>query len=132
MSATAPSAWSVGEPLAGRITGLLDAVVDPCSAASVLSMSIVQLGLIRDVSWGDDDAELVVHLRLTSPSCMMVTYIAREVTERLGTLPGVLRVRVEPDEGLDWDPSMMDPHVAQERARRLVHLDLASLGRSAS
>ena len=85
-------------------------------------MSIVELGLVRDVAL--DDGVLTVYLRLTSPSCMMVAYIAKEVVARLNGLPGVATVRVAADEGLDWDPSMMDQHVAAERARRLVRLGI--------
>jgi metal-sulfur cluster biosynthetic enzyme len=125
---TASETWSLDGPIAGEVERSLGAVVDPCSTASVLSMSIVELGLIRDVTL-NDAGDLEVHLRLTSPSCMMVAYIAREVTDRLIDLPGVASVRVVPDEGLDWSPSMMDPDVAEERERRLVHLDLPVLAR---
>jgi metal-sulfur cluster biosynthetic enzyme len=113
--------WSIGES-AGLIRQLLADVVDPCSTASVLPMSIVELGLIRDVVL--DDGVLTVYLRLTSPSCMMVAYIAKEVITRLGALPEVTEVGVLPDEGLDWDPSMIDRRVAAERSRRLVQLGM--------
>jgi metal-sulfur cluster biosynthetic enzyme len=116
------SQWTIGEPATTRVRQLLAEVVDPCSTASVLPMSIVELGLVRDVVL--DEGVLAVYLRLTSPSCMMVAYIAKEVIARLGHLPGVTEVRVMPDEGLDWDPSMMDPHVAAERSRRLVRLGM--------
>ena len=131
MSTAAPDAhreergvsdWSIGEPAAARVRRLLADVVDPCSTASVLPMSIEELGLIRDVTL--EGGVLAVHLRLTSPSCMMVAYIAKEVTERLGGEPGVTDVRVVPDEGLDWDPSMMDRGVAAERSRRLTLLGM--------
>jgi metal-sulfur cluster biosynthetic enzyme len=114
--------WSIGEPAGTRVRQLLAGVVDPCSTASVLPMSIVELGLVRDVALGD--GVLTVYLRLTSPSCMMVAYIAKEVVARLNGLSGVAEVRVAADEGLDWDPSMMDQHVAAERARRLVRLGM--------
>lgn len=114
--------WSIGEPAVTRVRQLLAGVVDPCSTASVLPMSIVELGLVRDVAL--DDGVLSVYLRLTSPSCMMVAYIAKEVVARLNGLPGVAEVRVAADDGLDWDPSMMDQHVAAERARRLVLLGM--------
>ena len=114
--------WSLDETLAEMVHERLQQVVDPCSAASVLAMSIVELGLIRDVELVG--GALLVRLRLTSPSCMMVAYIGREVTSRLADLPGVARVEVCPDEGLDWEPAFMDPEMAVERERRLVHLDL--------
>lgn len=115
--------WSVPDELGMLIEEQLAGVVDPCSTASVVSMSIVELGLVPDVSL--DQGVLTVHLRLTSPSCMMVGYIAREVEERLSGLEGVGSVVVQPDAGLDWDPSMMDPHVARERGRRLTLLRLS-------
>jgi metal-sulfur cluster biosynthetic enzyme len=114
--------WSLDESLAQVVHERLQQVVDPCSAASVLPMSIVELGLVRDV--GLVDGALLVRLRLTSPSCMMVAYIGKEVAVRLEGLPGVDRVEVCPDEGLDWEPVFMDPDKAAERERRLVHLDL--------
>jgi metal-sulfur cluster biosynthetic enzyme len=120
-SATAQH-WSIGEPAESGIKSRLEGVVDPCSTASVLPMNIVQLGLIRDVTL--DRGVLSVFLRLTSPSCMMVAYIAREVTERLGTMTGVSEVSVIPDEGLEWEPSMIDERVAAERSRRLVLLGM--------
>jgi metal-sulfur cluster biosynthetic enzyme len=109
--------WSLPAGMAPVVERHLGAIVDPCSTASVLSMSILAMGLIRDVTL--DDGVLTVHLRLTSPSCMMVGYIAHEVTHRLSDLPGVRDVAVAPDEGLDWDPSMMDAAVATERHKRL-------------
>ncbi|WP_238006991.1 iron-sulfur cluster assembly protein [Dactylosporangium sp. AC04546] len=118
--------WSLPGDLAPDVERHLDQIVDPCSTASVLSMSILAMGLIRDVTFSDDGV-LTVHLRLTSPSCMMVGYIAREATARLRTLPGVTEVLVGPDEGLDWDPSMMDAAVAQERNKRLRLLDLSNV-----
>jgi metal-sulfur cluster biosynthetic enzyme len=114
--------WSIGEPAESTVRRRLAVVVDPCSTASVLPMSIVELGLIRDITL--QDGVLSVYLRLTSPSCMMVAYIAREVTEKLGGLAGVTQVQVIPDEGLDWEPSMMDKRVAAERSRRLVQLGM--------
>ena len=114
--------WSVGPHLTDEVLGRLAGVVDPCSTASVVSMSIVELGLVRDVSL--EEGILTVHLRLTSPSCIMVGYIAREVISRLEDLPTVTEVRIAPDEGLDWDPSMMDPAVAEERRKRLTLLQL--------
>ncbi|MEU0482592.1 iron-sulfur cluster assembly protein [Streptosporangium sp. NPDC006013] len=115
-------AWSVGREPGAVVERRLAEVVDPCSSASVLSMSILQMGLVRDVTL--EDGRLLVHLRLTSPSCMMVAYIAREVVERLTGLPGVTSVDVVPDEGLDWDPSLIDPAVRDERSRRLVLLGI--------
>lgn len=115
--------WSVPPELGRVVESRLDDVVDPCSTASVMSMSVIELGLIRDVTFADDHV-LKVHLRLTSPSCMMVGYIAREVGERLSDLPGVTRVELLPDGGLDWDPSMIDPAVAAERANRLSLLQI--------
>lgn len=112
--------WSVAGGLSASIRQRLDGVVDPCSSASVLPMSVIELGLVRDVTL--TAGILTVHLRLTSPSCMMVAYLAKEMTERLSDLPGVTRVRVQPDEGLDWEPSMMDPVVARRRAERLALL----------
>jgi metal-sulfur cluster biosynthetic enzyme len=121
--ALAHASWSVDGALGELVHEHLQQVIDPCSAASVLPMSILELGLIRDVELVE--GSLVVHLRLTSPSCMMVAYLAREVTTRLVGLPGVTRIEVRPDEGLDWEPDLIDADRAAERERRLVHLQLS-------
>lgn len=115
--------WGLSPSLTAAVEERLAGVVDPCSTASVLPMSIVELGLIRDVTLAG--GVLTVHLRLTSPSCVMVGYIAREVIARLADLPGVTEVRLAPDEGLDWDPSMMEPRMAEERRKRLQLLELS-------
>lgn len=115
--------WALSPSMTAAVEERLAGVVDPCSTASVLPMSIVELGLVRDVTL--DRGVLTVHLRLTSPSCVMVGYIAREVVARLADLPGVTEVRLAPDEGLDWDPTMMDPRVAEERHKRLQLLELS-------
>lgn len=120
MTTLAHQGWSVPVELGAVVERRLDEVIDPCSTASVLPMSIVEMGLVSDVTL--TDGRLSVHLRLTSPSCLMVGYIAKEARERLEGLAG--SVDVVPDGGLDWDPGYVDPDVAAERTRRLTFLDL--------
>ncbi|WP_116953357.1 metal-sulfur cluster assembly factor [Jiangella endophytica] len=127
MTALAHVGWSVPGGLGAAVEDRLDQIIDPCSTASVLPMSIVEMGLVADVTLAG--GRLAVHLRLTSPSCLMVGYIAREVEERLAGLAD--GVDVVPDAGLDWDPGHVDPEIAAERARRLTFLDLKGLARPA-
>ncbi len=105
-------------PSREEVLACLDKVMDPCSAASASPMSIVEMGLIRDLQIGDD-GRILVGLRLTSPSCYMVSYMATHARQYIGALAGVSHVEVEADAGLDWDPSMIAPAAAERRRAAL-------------
>jgi hypothetical protein len=45
----------------------LDEITDPCSAATHVPLSIVELGMVEDVRL--DSGNVVVALRMTSPLC---------------------------------------------------------------
>jgi metal-sulfur cluster biosynthetic enzyme len=107
--------------LVAAVYAELDKIIDPCSAASVAPMGLNEMGLINrvEVSEGGD---VDVFLRLTSPTCQMIIYMAKESIRLISDLPGVTGVRVHPDEGLDWDPSLIAPAAAERRRTRLVLL----------
>ncbi len=99
---------------------------DPCSVASASPMNLVEMGLIRAVEI-DADGAVTVSLRLTSPSCFMVGYMAKEANRLIGALPGVSAVEVVPDEGLDWTPAEIAPATAARRRRQVAAQRSASL-----
>ncbi len=106
-----------------RITGCLEQIVDPCSAASASPMNLVEMGLIREISY--DAGRVDVDLRLTSPSCLMVAFMTKEARRLIGQLPEVSQVEVHADAGLDWTPGDIDPAAADRRRRQLAELPMA-------
>jgi metal-sulfur cluster biosynthetic enzyme len=109
------------DSLIAAVYAELDKIIDPCSSASVTPMGLVEMGLIRTVEISDNGA-VDVFLRLTSPTCQMVIYMAKETIRLVSDLPMVTAVQVHPDEGLDWDPDLIAPEVAARRRRRLTLL----------
>jgi len=95
---TAPAAGPHGAyaapgALVDEIRRTLDGIGDPCSVA--------------------------IRLRLTSPTCVMVSYFRIEAEERVLELPGVRSVEVVNDLGLDWSPEMMSPAAKARRGAAL-------------
>jgi len=99
------------------VRAVLDTVIDPCSAANGTDLSIVEMGLLDDVSI--DDGHVEVDLMVTSPMCTMVPYFIKEIRRDVGDLDGVESVAVSADNGLEWVPSMMVDD-AQERRRETL------------
>lgn len=79
------------------------------------------MGLVRDVTI-TDDGDVLVELRVTSPSCLMVAHMANEATRLISQLPGVRRVQVRADAGLDWDETMIQAGAARRRRDALARL----------
>lgn len=80
-----------------------------------IPVNIVDLGLIyscRISPQGNSGSLVEVKMTLTAPGCGMGPIIAREVEERITSVPGVDRVRVE----LVWDPPW-DRSMISEAAR---------------
>lgn len=100
-----------------EIHRVLDGIVDPCSVSHGVPMGIDEMGLVRSVDI-DEDGNVVVDMRLTSPCCLMVGHFTMETKARVGALPGVRTVELRHDAGMDWTPSMIAP--AAEARRRLA------------
>lgn len=108
-------------PLQARVLKRLNLVQDPCSVAAGRPMGLVDMGLIDHVDI-DSDGRVDIYLRLTSPACYLMTFLESESIEQVGDCDGVTVVRVHPDEGLDWSPSRIAPHLrgpGQLSAKRL-------------
>ena len=78
-----------------------------------LPFSIVDLGLIYDVSITDD--VVAVKMTLTTPGCPMHSTIRQEAEEALRKLAGMKGVKVE----MVWDPPW-NPDMMSEEARRML------------
>jgi len=75
-----------------------------------LSMSIIELGLVRDVSMDDDNLE--VKMILTTPFCPYGPALlenARTKVEEVAGIPTTIELGMEM-----WEPSMMEDSVAAE------------------
>jgi ATP-binding protein involved in chromosome partitioning len=82
----------VNVPSAEAIKGAMRGVMDP-----ELGDNVVDLGMYRGADV--DDAGLVtVHLALTTAGCPLRAQLQRDTSTRVGSLPGVTRVRVKTSE----------------------------------
>ncbi len=85
------------------IVNALRPVIDP-----ELGMSVVDLGMIREVLIeGDDEASNVeIKMVLTAPFCPLADYIVAQVQQAAAAVPGVAEAKVtlldEP-----WNPAWM-------------------------
>ena len=99
-----------------QVWSALERVVDPCSIATGAPISLVEMGMVKQIHRGWDDVRIV--LRLTSPICWQAANIVAKVEEVVGALPGVATVTCEIDPNSDWMPDMIDPE-ARRRLRAL-------------
>jgi metal-sulfur cluster biosynthetic enzyme len=92
----------------------LHGVIDPCSAATKVPLSIVEMGMVEDVkiAWGN----VVVALRMTSPLCHALPYFEMEIERVLGGVPGIVGVKCTFDHGANWQPD----HMAVGAQRKLA------------
>ncbi len=77
----------------------LKPVVDP-----EIFISIVDLGLIRNVEIGNGGAKVKVTMTLTTPFCPEGPMIVEQVKQIAATLPGVTESEVELVWTPPWDP----------------------------
>ncbi len=96
-------------PTVDEVMGLLRGVIDP-----ELGSDIVELGMAKGARV-DDDGTVHVTVALTTSGCPLRAEIQRDVRARVGSLPGVTRVR------LDWtELNQAEKAAAMERARRNI------------
>jgi len=101
---------------ARAVMAALAGVVDPCSIATGLAISLIDMGMIHGIQI--DGARVSITLRLTSPLCLQVGLILTEVERRVAKIPGVAVVECGVDPAAEWLPTMMEVGV-QARLRRL-------------
>jgi metal-sulfur cluster biosynthetic enzyme len=89
-----------------QILDALREVYDPCGQAWNRPISLVDLGLVREVRL-DPDGAATVRISLTAPFCMAVATIMQAVEQRVGALPGVRAVHVDIDTETPWVPELM-------------------------
>lgn len=94
----------------------LGRVVDPCSIATGVPISLADMGMVLEVT--EADGAVRVTLRLTSPICWQGANIMAKVEQVVGEVPGVTSVTCAVNARAEWLPAMMNP-LAQARLRRL-------------
>lgn len=104
-----------------QIRERVNTIEDPCSVAAGTAIGLADMGLVEDVKVSEE-GDVRIALRLTSPTCNMLGFMAEEASARVRGLPGVRSVEVVADQGLDWTPSLMSPAAQQQRQARIEML----------
>jgi metal-sulfur cluster biosynthetic enzyme len=96
----------------------LDKVIDPCSVAVGVPMSMRQMGLVRHV--GILPGGIVeVHLRMTSPGCHMGALVFEPaIREEIGKIPSVTEVRIDFLEAIGWTENDIELGLRQQLQER--------------
>jgi metal-sulfur cluster biosynthetic enzyme len=110
---------TVEMPAEDEIRRIVNGIGDPCSVASGTPMGLDEMGIVKSVEVTPDGV-ITVWLRITSPSCYQLGYFSTSIQDRLGNLPGVTKVVVHSDKGLEWLPSMIDPAAQRRRVENLA------------
>jgi metal-sulfur cluster biosynthetic enzyme len=116
---------AVGREIEAGVRAALERVVDPCSIATGVPITLPEMGLVAGVDV--TAATATVHLRVTSPFCMHIGNMQERIIEVVGEVPGIEEVEVLVDDGNEWLPSMMSER-AQAQLRRVRPLEVARGG----
>ncbi|RUZ74403.1 metal-sulfur cluster assembly factor [Mesorhizobium sp. M7A.F.Ca.US.006.01.1.1] len=90
-----------------QVTSALQKVCDPCSIAAHAPLSIIEMGLVRDVSI--EDGNVRVRMCVTSPSCTMAPNMVQGAETLLLQIDGVTSVVIDVDPAVFWTPQDMTP-----------------------
>ena len=110
------------------ISSCLEAIVDPCSAASGAPAGLISMGLVGDVRIEErgQGAHVDVTLYLTEPGCLVGALFQVTAQRDLAALPGIESVDVQIDHAHLWDPTQMTPEyqrrLAEFRACQAAHM----------
>lgn len=96
-------------------------VVDPCSIATGVPICLEDMGLLKSVTVDESTAR--VELIVTSPLCLQIGLITKQIKITAGDVPGVKDVEVEVDTAAEWWPEMIADD-AQRRLREVRPLPL--------
>jgi metal-sulfur cluster biosynthetic enzyme len=102
MSASSATA----EGLLAQVREALAGVVDPCSIATGIPLTLFEMGMVEDIAMGD--GQVTVTLVLTSPVCWQAGNIIQAVETSVGRVPGVASVICTVDHDAGWLPGQMD------------------------
>jgi metal-sulfur cluster biosynthetic enzyme len=88
-----------------ELVSRLQEIIDPCSAATHVPLSIVEMGMVENVEF--ESGNVLVALRMTSPLCHALPYFQMEIERVLARIPGVSTVTCTFDHGGNWQPDNM-------------------------
>ena len=91
-------------------------ITDPCSAATNVPLSIVEMGMVENVELASGN--VIVALRMTSPMCQALPYFQMEVERVLAGIPGIDAVKCTFDHGANWQPDNMTVDAQRKLAER--------------
>jgi metal-sulfur cluster biosynthetic enzyme len=103
-----------------EVISRLHQITDPCSAATRVPLSIVEMGMVENVELAA--GQVVVSLRMTSPLCHALPYFQMEVERVLAGIPGVEHIECTFDHGGNWQPGHMTAgaHLKLAERRELI------------
>ena len=103
-----------------EVISRLHEITDPCSAATRVPLSIVEMGMVENVELASGN--VVVALRMTSPLCHALPYFQMEIERVLAGMPGIKGIKCTFDHGGNWQPSHMTvgAHLKLAERRELV------------
>jgi metal-sulfur cluster biosynthetic enzyme len=99
-----------------QVVSRLHEIVDPCSAATNVALSIVEMGMIESVDV--TSSNVAIALRMTSPLCHALPYFQMQIERVLADLPGVGQVTCTFDDGAVWEPDNMLADARRKLAER--------------
>jgi metal-sulfur cluster biosynthetic enzyme len=116
------------EALSAKIWGVLDRVKDPCMQAAGLDISLVGLGIIKNVAV--DDASVTVTLGLTEPGCGFTHILMTHVEDAIKPLVAPRPLTVAFDWKNAWHEDLMAPEARSvfDAARRRSGPMMARIG----
>lgn len=100
----------------------LATIPDPCSIATGVPISLVDMGIVKTVEAVEDRVHVV--FQLTAPVCLQVGLIAETLDARCRAR-GV-RVSVEVDPDSEWMPHLMNPE-SRRQLRALRPLPISPI-----
>jgi metal-sulfur cluster biosynthetic enzyme len=117
----------VALPSEGAVREVLNSIIDPCSMGHGVPMGLNEMGLVDSVAISEH-GDVHVHIKLTSPCCLMVGYFSTETLDRVAALPGVRSVEMTHDAGFDWRPDMIHPEAEHRRQLALAGVSAGRAG----
>ena len=91
-----------------RIIAVLGGIYDP-----EIPVDIYKLGLIYDIDI-DDEANVKILMTVTAPNCPVADQLPTFVKEKVGSMMGVRKCKVELTFEPTWNPSMMSEEARAE------------------
>jgi metal-sulfur cluster biosynthetic enzyme len=99
-----------------EVMSRLQEITDPCSAATNVPLSIVEMGMVEKVEF--QSGNVLIALRMTSPLCHALPYFQMEIERVLRGIPGIDTVTCTFDHGANWQPDNMTVGAQRKLADR--------------